>query len=42
METPASAAQKKAVEAYEALHGPLPLVPLCDLHGSAVILNPEA
>ena len=33
---------KKAVEAYEALHGPLPLVPLCDLHGSAVILNPEA
>lgn len=31
---------KKAVEDYEALHGPLLLVPLCDLHGSAVILHP--
>ena len=28
---------KKAVEDYEAMHGPLHLVPLCDLHGSAVI-----
>ena len=30
----------KAVEAYEKAHGPLPLVPLCDLHGSAVIVHP--
>ena len=30
---------KKAVEEYESLHGCLSLVPLCDLHGSAVILN---
>ena len=29
----------KAVEAYEKAHGPLPLVPLCDLHGSAVIVR---
>lgn len=28
----------QAVADYEKLHGPLPLVPLCDLHGSAVIL----
>ncbi len=31
---------KKAVEDYESLHGSLLLVPLCDLHGSAVILHP--
>ena len=30
---------RKAVEDYEAAHGPLHLVPLCDLHGSAVILK---
>ena len=30
---------KKAVEEYERLHGLLNLVPLCDLHGSAVILG---
>ena len=30
---------KKAVEEYEAEHGRLKLVPLCDLHGSAVILR---
>ena len=29
---------KQAVEEYESIHGPLSLVPLCDLHGSAVIL----
>ncbi len=29
---------KKAVEDFERLHGPLNLVPLCDLHRSAVIL----
>lgn len=31
---------KQAVEDYEAAHGPLCLVPLCDLHGSAVIVAP--
>ncbi len=31
---------KKAVEDFEAAHGPLLLVPLSDLHGSAVILHP--
>ncbi len=31
---------RQAVEDYEALHGPLCLVPLCDLHGSAVITAP--
>ncbi|MGN0373765.1 MAG: TylF/MycF/NovP-related O-methyltransferase [Enterocloster sp.] len=31
---------KEAVEAYEAEFGILPLVPLCDLHGSAVIIKP--
>lgn len=31
---------KQAVEDYEAAHGKLSLVPLCDLHGSAVILSP--
>ena len=30
----------RAVAEYEKTHGPLPLVPLCDLHGSAVILRP--
>ncbi|MGX8714726.1 MAG: TylF/MycF/NovP-related O-methyltransferase [Lachnospiraceae bacterium] len=29
---------KKAVEAYEGQHGPLKLLPLCDLHGTAAIL----
>ena len=29
---------KKAVEAFEKTHGPLKLLPLCDLHGSAAIL----
>ncbi len=29
----------QAVEDYEKAHGPLPLVPLCDLHGTAVILG---
>lgn len=29
----------KAVEDYEKAHGPLPLVPLCDLHGTAVIIK---
>lgn len=32
---------KQAVEDYEAAHGPLCLVPLCDLHGSAVIVAPS-
>lgn len=31
---------KKAVEDFESIHGPLALVPLCDLHGSAVIVHP--
>lgn len=31
---------KQAVEAYEKLHGGLLLVPLSDLHGSAIILKP--
>ncbi len=30
----------EAVDSYEARHGGLPLVPLCDLHGSAVIIRP--
>jgi O-methyltransferase len=30
---------KKAVETYESEHGRLPLVPLCDLHGTAVIIR---
>ena len=33
---------KKAVEAYEAAHGPLLLVPLSDLHGSAVIIRTDS
>lgn len=32
---------RKAVHAFEAEHGPLPLLPLSDLHGTAVILRPE-
>lgn len=31
---------KQAVADYEAAHQSLPLVPLCDLHGTAVILRP--
>lgn len=31
---------RQAVEDYEAAHQNLPLVPLCDLHGTAVILRP--
>ncbi len=31
---------KKAVLAYEKSYGALPLLPLCDLHGTAVILKP--
>lgn len=31
---------KQAVCDYESAHGPLILVPLCDLHGSAVIVHP--
>ena len=30
----------QAVDDYEKIHGPLPLVPLCDLHGTAVIIHP--
>lgn len=30
----------QAVAAWEAVHGPLLLLPLCDLHGSAVIIRP--
>lgn len=30
----------QAVETYEAAHGRLSLLPLCDLHGSAVIVRP--
>jgi O-methyltransferase len=29
----------QAVEDYEKAHGPLALVPLCDLHGTAVIVG---
>lgn len=29
----------QAVDDYEKTHGPLPLVPLCDLHGTAVIIK---
>ena len=31
---------KEAVLAYERDHGPLPLVPLSDLHGTAVLIRP--
>lgn len=31
---------KQAVEDYEKKHGQLLLIPLCDLHGSAVIIHP--
>lgn len=31
---------KQAVNEYESIHGPLLLIPLCDLHGSAVIIHP--
>lgn len=31
---------KRAVSDYEHKHGPLPLVPLCDLHGTAVLIRP--
>lgn len=31
----------RAVEEYEALHGPLCLIPLADLHGSCMILKPD-
>lgn len=31
---------RQAVEDFESQSGPLPLVPLCDLHGSAVIVHP--
>ena len=31
---------RRAVEEYEALHGPFCLVPLADLHGSCIILKP--
>lgn len=31
---------RKAVQAYETAHGRLPLLPLSDLHGTAVILKP--
>ena len=33
---------RQAADEYEKRRGPLPLVPLCDLHGSAVILRPMA
>lgn len=32
---------RQAVRDYEAKHGSLMLVPLCDLHGSAVIIRPD-
>ena len=32
---------RRAVADYEAVHGSLPLVPLSDLHGTAVIIRPE-
>jgi O-methyltransferase len=31
---------RRAVEEYERQHGSLPLAPLCDMHGSAVIIHP--
>lgn len=31
---------KEAVEAFEQENGPIPLLPLCDLHGTAVIIKP--
>lgn len=31
---------RRALEDYEALNGPLPMVPLSDLHGTAVIIRP--
>lgn len=31
---------KQAITEYESIHGPLLLIPLCDLHGSAVIIHP--
>jgi O-methyltransferase len=31
---------RKAVEQFESEHGTVPIVPLCDLHGTAIIIRP--